>query len=359
MPRADILRSSPVSKSFRVEQLLGMFDVPRTETIDVKWSVELPIEEKLWKVGLIVGPSGSGKTTIATEMFSDSHIHTGFDWDASKALVDNFDSTQSIKDITRVLSSVGLSSPPHWIKPFQHLSNGQQFRAELARVIMSDHKRVVFDEFTSVVDRDVAKVCSSALAKTIRKKKEPQLVAVSCHFDIIDWLDPDWVYDVGADRFEWRSLRRRPEIQLEVYRTDVQAWRMFRGHHYLTHDILKAAQCFVATWNGKPVAFASYVHSPHPKSKNIKREHRTVVLPDFQGVGIGNTLSEFLGDWLLKSGWRFTSTTSHPNMIRHRNNSHKWIMRRKASHAVPDARTSQKNLHQSAGRLTCAFEYVG
>jgi len=348
-----------VLTSFRVEQLLGMFDVPRTDSIDVEWNVDLPIEEQDWSIGLIVGPSGSGKTTIANEIFAEAHIHTGFDWKRDCSLVDNFDKHHSIKDITRVLSSVGLSSPPHWIKPYHHLSNGQQFRAELAHVLMSSHERVVFDEFTSVVDRDVAKVCSSALAKTIRRKKEPQLVAVSCHFDIIDWLDPDWVYDVGADRFEWRSLRRRPEIELSVYRTDVSAWRMFRGHHYLTAEISKSAQCLIATWNDKPVGFTSYLHSPHPKAKNIKRGHRTVVLPDYQGVGIGNALSGFLGDHLLKVGWRFTSTTSHPSMIRHRNKSPKWVLKRKMSHNVPDVHTSFKGLHQSAGRLTCAFEYVG
>ena len=65
--------------------------------------------------------------------------------------------------------------------------------------------------------------------------------------DVIDWLQPDWLFDVGANRFEWRCLRRRPSIKLEVFEADVSAWQLFRGHHYLSAEIHKAAKCFVAT----------------------------------------------------------------------------------------------------------------
>jgi hypothetical protein len=44
----------------------------------------------------------------------------------------------------------------------------------------------------------------------------------------------------------------------------------------------------------------------------VWREHRTVVLPDFQGVGIGDALSEWLGAYLRSWGIRIRSLTSHP-----------------------------------------------
>ena len=85
------------------------------------------------------------------------------------------------------------------------------------------------DEFTSVVDRTVARIGSAALARTVRGRGL-RFVAVSCHDDIIDWLQPDWVYrpalavggektDAG-DAFTWRLLRRRPRIVVEVSRGD-------------------------------------------------------------------------------------------------------------------------------------------
>jgi ABC-type polar amino acid transport system ATPase subunit/GNAT superfamily N-acetyltransferase len=356
MPVAHILRRSPIASSFRVEQVRGMFDVPHKTEIRHEWNVDLPIDAKPWLIGLIVGASGSGKTTIAGEVFKDAHIHSGFDW-SEQSILDNFPAECQTKEVVECLSSVGLSSPPHWLKRFAHLSNGQKFRVELARLLLSGHKRVVFDEFSSVVDRDVAKICSATLAKTIRRRLCPQLVAVSCHFDVIDWLQPDWIFDVDANRFEWRELRRRPEIQLSVYQTDVSTWRVFRGHHYLSADIHKASKCYVATWNDRPVAFSSAIHFVHPKVKSCKREHRTVVLPDYQGVGIGNALSEFVAARYVKGGFRFISTTSHPAMIRHRMKSSKWKTLRKPSRvSVPGESSTMKSSH-SPNRITASFEF--
>src|SRR5439155_3212987 len=118
--------------------------------------------------------------------------------------------------------------------------------------------------------------------------------------------------------FARRLLRRRPPIELRIHQATVEAWPVFRGHHYLSASLHRAARCFVATWNGVPVAFTSYL--PLAGFRGVKREHRTVVLPDYQGVGIGNTLSEWLGAYLKKNGYRFRSVTSHPAMIRHRAN---------------------------------------
>lgn len=51
---------------------------------------------------------------------------------------------------------------------------------------------IVFDEFTSVVDREIAKIASFAISKSI-KRSNKQFVAVTCHYDVEDWLEPDRV----------------------------------------------------------------------------------------------------------------------------------------------------------------------
>jgi ABC-type ATPase with predicted acetyltransferase domain len=130
----------------------------------------------------------------------------------------------STKDITGYLSSVGFSSPPSWLRPFRVLSNGEQFRATLARALADERELVVIDEFTSVVDRTVAQIGSAALSKAIRRK-DKKFIAVSVHYDILDWLEPDWVYQPHTgEYYTGRYLHQRPEIKLEVKRVHHTAW---------------------------------------------------------------------------------------------------------------------------------------
>ena len=364
MPSADILIESPIESSFRVEQVRGMFDVPKAGVIKHEWKVNMPLEEKPWQIGLIVGPSGSGKTTIGRRLFPDALFHEGYEWPETAAIVDGFPKDLPANDITKALSSVGFSSPPHWLKRFSHLSNGQKFRCELSRVLLEDADTVVFDEWTSVVDRDAAQVASAAVAKALRKRGSPNLVALSCHYDVVDWLQPDWVYNVATNEFHWRLLRQRPDIELRIHQAGTDAWKIFQGHHYLSKALHKAARCFVATWRDKPVAFTSFITFCHPHAQQTKREHRTVVLPDFQGVGIGNAMSEWLGAFVTASGYRFVSTTSHPAMMRHRHKSPVWHVGRMGHVPTPSMKKADKDtralrLAASVSRVTAGCEYIG
>jgi ABC-type ATPase involved in cell division len=210
VPRAHILIESPVEATFRVEQVRGLFDLPHQDSIHHQWDVDIPVEGTEWQIGLIVGPSGSGKTTIGRRLFPDALFHHAYPWPETKAIVDGFPAHLEGREITQALSSVGFSSPPHWLKRYAHLSNGQKFRCEPARLMLEDAELVIFDEFTSVVDRDAARVSSAAVANALRRRGKPKLIALSCHYDIVDWLDPDWVYNTSDGCFTRRSLRRRP-----------------------------------------------------------------------------------------------------------------------------------------------------
>jgi len=56
-------------------------------------------------------------------------------------------------------------------------------RVDIARAILMDKPIIVFDEFTSVVDREVAKISSYAIQKAVRRTNK-QFIAVTCHYDV-------------------------------------------------------------------------------------------------------------------------------------------------------------------------------
>lgn len=361
MSGVNILRDSTIVRTPRVMQMEGMFDVPPSQRSAEQWTVDLSLSDA-WNVGLIVGPSGSGKTTVARELFG-SAIAESWRWPHDKSLLDGFPAGMSIKEIVELLSSVGFSSPPSWVRPFHVLSNGEQFRVNMARTLAEMKDLAVVDEFTSVVDRTVAQIGSAAIAKTVRRRNQ-RFIAVSCHYDIAEWLEPDWIYEPHTNRLTAGRSLRRPKIELSVQRVHSSAWQLFRKHHYLDHDLNPSAVCFLSSFHGVPCAFTAVLHFPHYAAKNIKREHRTVCLPDFQGVGIGNAMSAYIGSLCKGNGYRYQSQTSHPAMILARAKSSLWRMI-----AKPNNRTKVMG-HSSLGkangvsagiatRLRATFEYVG
>lgn len=310
MQSVSVIRQCEIKRTARVMQTEGLFDVPEKAQEVKEWNVDLPLEDKEWQIGLIVGPSGCGKSVIASEIFKDN-IVDDFEWPEDQSIIDAFPFDMGIKDITGLLSSVGFSSPPSWLKPYRVLSNGERFRVNMARVLAENKELAVVDEFTSVVDRTVAQIGSSAIAKTIRKRGQ-KFIAVTCHYDVLEWLQPDWVYCPIENSFEWRFLQPRPEIKLDILRVHYSAWNYFKEHHYLTAGIHRAARCFVALWENRPVAFAGIMAFPHVHLKNAYRGHRLVCLPDFQGVGIGSMLAQFCGMLCRGAGKRFYIRSSHP-----------------------------------------------
>lgn len=354
MPSSKFVISTKVPTSFRAEKVKGMFDVDMTE-IKKEFDVDIPIEGKKWNVGLIVGSSGSGKTTIAKRVFDKFDLFSGFEW-SSDTFLDDFDDSLSAKQIVESLSKVGFASPPDWLKPFSVLSNGQKMRAELARVILESERPIIYDEFTSVVDRQVAQIGSAAIQKFIRKE-DKQFIAVSCHYDIEPWLEPDWVYDASAKEFKWGNLRR-PDIEVQVRRAQQDEWERFAEFHYMSHDHNTAAHKYIAEINGDAVAWCSVLHFPHPHINNMKRIHRLVVKPDYQGIGIGKAFLNEIASRYKKEYFRVTITTSSPALIFSLKNSKRWAMTRKPGRVQKSNNGILKSSH-SAQRLTASLEFLG
>jgi GNAT superfamily N-acetyltransferase len=205
------------------------------------------------------------------------------------------------------------------------------------------------------VDRTAAQVGSAALARTVRRRGQ-RFVAVTCHHDVEEWLGPDWVYEPDTGTFRRRLLQRRPPITLRVYRCKAAAWAGFAHHHYLNHGLARGAVCFLASWEGRPVAFSAWVNAL--TRRGGRREHRTVTLPDYQGVGIGFALSSFVASLWKGLGFRATSTTTHPAFIATRRRSPWWRMSRAPSLGGA-AREKRSGVVHAATRLTAGFEYIG
>lgn len=192
MQSFDIVKNNPIkSISFRVSKVQADFDVS-LEHVKEHFVGKIDIPEK-WNIGLIVGGSGTGKSTIAKELWGDHYIR-GFDYSA-ECVIDDMPKDASVEEITRTFYAVGFGSVPSWLKPYSVLSNGEKMRVDLARTLL-EKDFAVFDEFTSVVDRQVAQTACIAISKAI-KKHDKQIILVSCHYDIIEWLQPDWIFDTN------------------------------------------------------------------------------------------------------------------------------------------------------------------
>jgi ABC-type thiamine transport system ATPase subunit len=324
-----------------------MFDVPDDTVSKLTWDGDIDLPDT-WQIGLIVGPSGSGKTSLMTDLFGTPKPLV---WSAP-SVVDDFPATMSMSEIADACASVGFNTIPAWRRPFSVLSNGEQFRVTLARLLVEHEpdEIVVVDEFSSVVDRQVAKIASHAVQKMVRSRPGTQLVVASCHYDIIDWLQPDWILEMPTMRLERRALQRRPDLHVAIQRVDHAAWELFAPYHYLTAEMNRTAKCFVLSVYAddgtvRPASFCGTLHRPHAYADDIEGASRTVTLPDWQGLGLAHVLCDTVASAFVGIGKRFHSYPAHPAFIRDRNKSPNWMLIKKPG--------------KFGGRPNAVFRYVG
>ena len=309
MPTINIVVECEVERTIRLRQVASMFDMEPTTKPSEQWTFDISLPDK-WQIGLIVGPSGSGKTTLAKHLFSNDPTDQ-YEWPENQSLLDGFPDRAgtTVKSITQALSSVGFSSPPSWLKPYRVLSTGEQFRANLARAVhgLRESPLTLVDEFTSTVDRTVARVGSAAVSRAVRRA-DGRFVAVTCHGDVEKWLCPDWVIEMPAGTLTQRRPVRRPRIDLDIRRVHHSRWITYRKHHYLSTSMAIAA------------AYAA-------------------------------------------KGLPYRSVTTHPAMISYRKSSPLWATTRKPSTPRPLHRkhhAGHNRMPQSAmNRLTATHQYIG
>lgn len=337
---------------------------------DIKDHVESAVKiPDLPKEGivLIVGTSGSGKSTILRGLNNSRALTVS----PCYTVIENFSTPERGEEL---LLACGLRTIPAWFRAPNTLSNGEYHRFEMA--LSLDQGLDTVDEFTSVVDRDTAK----SLALSIRKYYDQRgttdpLYIASCHRDITDWLDPDWVYDTDLQKLDnRRSLLRlgtRPRLALTIRSTTPDYWRYFSKYHYLDTTMSRSVHCYVLLLGDKPIGFHAAIHSTNRDIHSYWRGHRTVILPEFQGMGIGTAFSDAIAEIYVSRGLRYFSKTAHPSFGEHRERSPLWRATstnrksRLGSYLLKDG-TARKmpgyggtTTARDAGRICYSHEYIG
>jgi GNAT superfamily N-acetyltransferase len=301
--------------SYRAARVKSLFNAESGCNFDLE--ADLPIESFPWKLGVIVGPSGSGKSSMGAKVFGPNAFWDPA-WPADKPVIDAISPDGDFNEVTGALAAVGLGAVPSWLRPFSVLSNGEKFRANLARVVAEAPAQVAIDEFTSVVDRQIAKFGALAFAKSW-KRGNGQAVLLSCHYDVLDWLEPDWIFDTAKNAFARGNLRR-PKFDLEIWQTDARYWATFKTHYYLNLPMPVGAQYFVGAVDGEPVCHLAMATKNKGKGAFEGRGTRLVVMPEWQGAGVGiRFLNAICEMWLAgENRWRKSLTTifhtSHPGL---------------------------------------------
>lgn len=366
-------RTTHVSESVRSRQLRTGFDVPFTDSQTLTWDVELPLDENDdWLIGMIVGPSGCGKSTILGEGFGTPQE---FDWDGA-GVVDDFPSDMPVNDIIAACSAVGFNTIPAWLRPYDVLSNGEKFRVDVARRMLDtpEDQIILIDEFTSVVDRQVARITAHAVAKWCRKNGR-RLVVATCHFDVEDWLQPDWVLqpapaheDGGvedATTFTWRSVQPRPHVHTSLHAARWSAWPLFAPYHYLTANLNRSARCYVlqASLDGDtftPACFGGVLPRPNPQSKvTVYGLSRLVTLPDWQGLGLAFVMTDQIAAAFTRMGHPFSTYPAHPALIHAFDRSPNWQLMNKPRIQSTPKTWALSGSWKAGTRPNAVFRYCG
>lgn len=360
---------SNASNTFRCNKAAMSVDLDINKKLHHHFEVTADITTK-FNIGLILGASGSGKTTLAKKIYGDFNENI---LDLNKPIIDQFDSNLSYDECANILCGIGLSQIPCWIRPAGTLSNGQRARAEAALLMHSSNKNIVIDEWTSVVDRITAKIMSHTLQKHARKYNR-EIVVISCHYDIIEWLSPDWIIDCNKQTYEnRRELRqeRTEKLHFEVRETDKTTWKYFSKFHYLNENIPCGLNYFYGLFHENNQigfqAFSNYIPIRTTENKQpVFHSNRVVIHPDFVGIGLGLKMTNEAAKLLkAKLYCEIRARFSSKPMLMSRIKSSQWELIRKDYIYQPQKGGSlnrNKNNVVSGSRkdvITYTYKFIG
>lgn len=117
----------------------------------------------------------------------------------------------------------------------------------------------------------------------------------------------------------------------------------------------KAAQCYVFLWNEKPVAFVGILPFPGVGDSKTRRISRIVVLPDFQGLGLGKKIVNYISSLYYKEGHQMYIRTMNPALGIALDKDLNWTQT--AGHLkIPQDDTSGRKIIK---RPSYSFKYTG
>ena len=334
LKKYEVNLQSETSKSFLGIKASQSLDIDTEKKSKHSLLVNADIETD-FNIGLIVGASGSGKTTLAEQIYGKDCFKTLLNLE--KSVIDQFPEEYTYEEVSQLLCGVGLASVPCWIRPAYTLSNGQKARAEVALQManMNDNNLTIIDEWTSVVDRTVAKVMSSCISKNVRKTNK-SIVLLSCHYDIIDWVNPDWIIDCNSQKFIdrrylWPSFKKEEEIEFTVREVNKATWKYFSKYHYLNENLVGGLNKHFGLFCGEEqVGFISYnnyipIRYDYGETRFTMHFNRLVIHPDYCGFGLGlkflNATAKIMSKEYIIRG-KFSSAPMYHSLKK----DNKWVL---------------------------------
>jgi ABC-type ATPase with predicted acetyltransferase domain len=273
----------------------------------------------------IVGPSGSGKTSLLhriEQQFAGGCMVSRVRFPEDSAIVDGVVPGASLGEALSILSSCGLGEPRLWLRRFDELSDGERFRARLARAIgrhaqSGSAAPLLCDEFCSILHRRAARAVSFNLRKMVTRRMLSVVLAAGVDDLLVD-LQPDVIVRLGTDggcEVEQRTPRPRRMIsfarRLKIEPGRKRDYDAFTAMHYRPSDELGFVdKVFVMREGdgGEPLGIVVYAHPPLELSLRNKVTNRRfsrkpgllnqcvrilrrlVIHPDVRGCGLGHYL---------------------------------------------------------------------
>ncbi|MGA3110640.1 MAG: GNAT family N-acetyltransferase [Candidatus Bathyarchaeia archaeon] len=133
---------------------------------------------------------------------------------------------------------------------------------------------------------------------------------------------------------------------------------MFRQYHYLNGSLPSTARCYVAVHKDKPIAFIAIVHI-HMRARYY-RVSRLVVLPDYQGIGVGKRFLNFIAElYVSQTKMPFYILTSNPQIVHGSMNNWKVTRFGHASKGKGNSRINNEiRSSLSRNRITVSLQYI-
>lgn len=137
-------------------------------------------------------------------------------------------------------------------------------------------------------------------------------------------------------------------------------WGIFRKHHYLSSDFNKSADTYIIKWEDSIVGLFSVLTMPNGSYKYAYRVHRMVILPDYQGLGIGTKILDWFGDYYYKQGKKLFIRSTHVRLHKHCSKSNKWLESTNSNKTASKLTGNQGNKYKNTflNRPAYSFEYV-
>lgn len=324
--KAEVILQSEIFNNFRCKMACDSLDIDINKKSVHHLKVDNINIPDDWSIDVIYGASGSGKTTLAKQLFGEDCFKTIMD--ENTPIINQFPKELSYEDCSSILNGIGLTSVVCWVRPVKTLSNGQRARAEAALLMTQSDAITIIDEWTSVVDRTVAKAMSHCVQKFARRQKK-QIILLSCHYDIIEWVKPDWLIDCNKQQFflpesEDFFFQRREQLEFTIREVGRGTWRYFSKYHYLSERLPGGKIYTFGLFHGdNQIGFQCFAnYTPIRKGYvPIFHSNRTVIHPDYAGLGMGiqviNLTSEYMkNEYGYKIMAKFSSVPVFKAMIK-------------------------------------------